>query len=207
MLDEFVDQVIGVVDTGLRTLTQRVDSSRMPFKEKSELSDVEQTKSRQLLRVNHTGEVCAQALYEGQSLTARSDRVRQILKKASEEEEEHLAWCRNRLDELGGSPSLLNPFFYFASAALGAATGLLGDKLSLGFVEATEDQVCEHLDRHLVQLPASDERSQAILRKIRDDESRHGENALKSGGTSYPSFVRNTMTVLSRVMTETTKRI
>ena len=207
MLDGFVDRVIGVIDTGLRTLTQRVNSSRMPFKETSELSDAEQAKSRQLLRVNHTGEVCAQALYEGQSLTARSDRVRQILQKASEEEEEHLAWCRNRLDELGGSPSLLNPFFYFASAALGAATGLLGDKLSLGFVEATEDQVCEHLERHLVQLPASDERSQAILRKIRDDESHHGENALKGGGTSYPSFVRNTMTVLSRVMTETTKRI
>ncbi len=159
------------------------------------------------MRVNHTGEVCAQALYEGQALTARRDEVRAKLRSAADEESDHLAWCAERLAELDASPSLLNPLFYAASYAIGALTGLAGDKVSLGFVEATEDQVCEHLDRHLQALPKDDGRSRAIVAGMRAEEARHGAAALESGGAPFPEVVKAAMTALSRVMTETTYRI
>ena len=159
------------------------------------------------MRVNHTGEVCAQALYEGQALTARQNDVRAKLKSAAEEESDHLAWCAERLQELDASPSLLNPLFYAASYIIGALTGLAGDKVSLGFVEATEDQVCEHLDRHLQALPEDDQRSRAIITGMRAEEARHGAAALESGGAPFPQAARAAMTAVSRVMTETTYRI
>lgn len=160
-----------------------------------------------LMRVNHTGEVCAQALYEGQALTARSDEARQSLLQAAQEEQDHLAWCRERLDELDARPSLLNPLFYGASFAMGVLTGLAGDKISLGFVEATEDKVVEHIDQHLQALPEQDARSRAILDQMREDETRHGEHALEMGGETFPAPVKQAMTLMSRLMTRTTYRI
>ena len=158
------------------------------------------------MRVNHCGEVCAQGLYEGQALTARREPVRLALAKAAREEQDHLAWCRQRLEELDERPSVLDGAFYVASFTLGAATGLLGDRLSLGFVEATEDQVRSHLDRHLRQLPSGDAKSRAILEAMRADEVRHGEDAVRAGGVYYPLAVKTAMSLASKVMTATTSR-
>jgi 3-demethoxyubiquinol 3-hydroxylase len=160
-----------------------------------------------LMRVNHAGEVCAQALYEGQALVARDARVRDSLLAAAREEEDHLAWCDERLRELDSRPSLLNPLWYGMSFALGAATGLMGDRISLGFVAATEDQVCRHLDRHMQDLPVDDARSRAIVSQMRDDEARHGTAALEAGGTQFPQPVRDAMTIVSGVMTATAYRV
>jgi len=160
-----------------------------------------------LMRVNHSGEVCAQALYEGQALVARDARVRDALLAAAREEEDHLAWCGERLKELDSRPSVLNPLWYGMSFAIGAATGLMGDKVSLGFVAATEDQVCRHLDRHMHDLPADDERSRAIVSQMRDDEARHGTAALEAGGTEFPQSVKDAMTLVSGVMTAAAYRV
>jgi 3-demethoxyubiquinol 3-hydroxylase len=160
-----------------------------------------------LMRVNHAGEVCAQALYEGQALVARDARVRDALLAAAREEEDHLAWCGERLRELDSRPSVLNPLWYGVSFALGAATGLMGDRISLGFVAATEDQVCRHLDRHMNDLPADDARSRAIVSQMRDDEARHGTAALEAGGTAFPQPVKDAMTIVSGVMTATAYRV
>ena len=159
------------------------------------------------MRVNHTGEMCAQGLYEGQALVAHDTNTRQHLRAAAAEEVEHLNWCRMRLKELSSPESILAPVFYIASVSLGAFTGAMGDKISLGFVEATEDEVKKHIDRHLAQLPEEDDRTRAILDKIREDEIRHGTDALQSGGIEFPSFVKRVMTALSKVMTVTTQRI
>jgi 3-demethoxyubiquinol 3-hydroxylase len=160
-----------------------------------------------LMRVNHAGEVCAQALYEGQALVARDAGVRDALLAAAREEGDHLAWCGDRLRELDSRPSLLNPLWYGVSFALGAATGLMGDRISLGFVAATEDQVCRHLDRHMNELPSDDARSRAIVSQMRDDEARHGTAALEAGGTAFPQPVKDAMTLVSGVMTATAYRV
>ena len=176
-----VDELIAQVDQALKTLTGAHAARReYPAVDMvdSTLSEDDARHAAGLMRVNHTGEVCAQALYEGQALTARKDEVRQTLKLAADEESDHLAWCGQRLDELGSRPSVLNPLFYAASYAMGALTGLLGDRVSLGFVEATEDQVCRHLEKHLDSLPECDERSREIVRRMHADESRHGADAL-----------------------------
>ena len=160
-----------------------------------------------LMRINHTGEVCAQALYQGQALTAKLPEVRQAMEKAAEEEIDHLAWCEQRIRELGSRPSLLNPLFYGMSFGIGALAGLISDRVSLGFVAATEQQVCKHLDEHLAQLPAEDRKSRAILEQMREDEQQHAENALEAGGLRFPAPVRFGMTLLSKVMTKSTYRI
>ena len=205
--EPFADRIIGIVDTALNTLWGKPPDVNMTEVETGELSSDELKTSVSLMRVNHTGEICAQALYEGQALVARSPSVRDNLRQAAVEERTHLAWCRTRLNELEGDTSLLDPFFYMASAAIGVATGLMGDRISLGFVEATEDQVQAHLDRHIESLPVNDDRSRAILEDIRRDEARHGEAALDQGGLSYPVAIRMIMTLASKVMTESTKRI
>src|SRR5574344_2307026 len=130
------------------------------------------------MRINHTGEVCAQALYQGQALTAKLPEVRQAMEQAADEEIDHLAWCEQRIRELGGRPSLLNPLFYGLSFGIGATAGALSDRISLGFVAATEDQVVKHLDQHLAELPTGDARSQAILEQMREDELQHATAAL-----------------------------
>lgn len=203
-----VDDLIGVFDRGLRTLAGvGTPANPAPDVPEGDLSEPERAHAAGLMRVNHTGEVCAQALYEGQALTARRGEVRDALERAAAEEVDHLAWCRQRLDELDGRPSVLDPLFYAASFLVGAAAGALGDRVSLGFVEATEDQVVRHLDRHLAELPADDARSRAIVEEMRADEARHGVNALRAGGRTFPDGVKQAMTAVSRIMTETTYRI
>ncbi len=206
LLDDFIAQV----DRALKTLTgEHTPRREYPAADMvdSILSEEEEQHAAGLMRVNHTGEICAQALYEGQALTAQEDEVRKSLKLAADEESDHLAWCEQRLGELGSKPSVLNPLFYAASYAMGALTGLFGDKISLGFVEATEDQVCQHLERHLDSLPESDERSREIVRRMHEDETRHGSDALQAGGKEFPEPVKRTMALISKVMTETTYRV
>lgn len=206
-LEPVVDRLIELVDASLNTLWGKPSQTEMPETQSEPMTSEEEQLSASLMRVNHTGEICAQALYEGQALVARDPEVREHLKRAAAEESAHLGWCKTRLDELNAQTSLLDPLFYAASAAIGVATGLMGDRVSLGFVEATEDQVQEHLDRHLKELPSSDARSRAILDDIRRDEVEHGESAMQRGGVPFPSGVRAFMTLASKVMTESTKRI
>jgi ubiquinone biosynthesis monooxygenase Coq7 len=167
------------------------------------LSEAEKRDSAALMRVNHAGEIAAQALYHGQALVARSAATRALLLKAAHEETDHLAWCETRLKELDSRPSLLNPLWYAGSFAIGAAAALLGDRMSLGFVVETERQVEGHLDDHLTRLPQDDTRSRAILQTMRTDEIAHGVSAKAAGGAELPSPVRFLMRNTARLMTST----
>lgn len=207
---EGADRAILALDRALRTLFGNVKARRRSpadIVEGAVLGDADRRHAAGLMRINHTGEVCAQALYEGQALVARKAEVRTWLEAAAQEETDHLAWCADRLKELDSRPSVLNPLFYGASMGLGVVTGLLGDRISLGFVEATEDQVGEHLTDHLERLPAEDQRSRAIVEVMRGEEERHGSGALAQGGAEFPLPVRRMMRLLSKVMTETTYRV
>ena len=155
------------------------------------------------MRVNHAGEVAAQALYQGQSLVARDSGTREAMKRAAREEGDHLVWCRTRLEELGSAPSRLDPLWYAGSLAIGAAAGLAGDRWSLGFVAETERQVVEHLDDHLARLPDGDRRSRALLKRMQSDEQGHATRARAAGGTALPHVVRCAMRAASQVMTRT----
>lgn len=156
-----------------------------------------------LMRVNHSGEVCAQALYHGQALTAKLPHVRQEMQQAAIEEQDHLAWCEDRLTELNSYPSLLNPVWYSLSFGMGALAGLAGDQYSLGFVAETERQVSLHLEEHISQLPPQDERSYRILTQMNIDELHHRDMAIDAGGVELPLPVRITMTAISKLMTKT----
>ncbi len=173
----------------------------------AKLSEAERRHAAGLMRVNHVGEVCAQALYQGQALFARDPAIRAQLDEAAREEEDHLAWCAQRLQELSDRPSLLNPLWYAGAFAIGALAGRLGDKISLGFVAETERQVEHHLDGHLDRLPEQDARSRAIVAQMRDDEVRHGDNARAAGGIDLPTPVREVMRFASRIMTTAAYRI
>ena len=206
----FFDELISQVDGALRTLSGVASARRENPAEAAdpgELNEGERAHAAGLMRVNHAGEVCAQALYEGQAAVAHDAPTREALLTAAREETDHLVWCSERLRELDSAPSRLNPLFYAASYAMGAATGLMGDRVSLGFVEATEDQVCRHLEAHLEALPEDDERSRRIVEQMHEDEARHGAEAMAAGGVEFPAPVKNLMTLVSRVMTETTYRI
>ncbi len=159
------------------------------------------------MRVNHTGEVCAQALYQGQALTAKLPRVRKEMEHAAAEEVDHLAWCEQRVKELGGRTSVLNPFWYGLSFGLGAAAGAVSDKVSLGFVAATEDQVCQHLKAHQTSLPEEDAKSRAIVGQMLEDEYKHGQSALQAGGYDFPFWVKRIMRATSKAMTFVSYRI
>ncbi|AOY92659.1 demethoxyubiquinone hydroxylase family protein [Cupriavidus sp. USMAA2-4] len=171
------------------------------------LSEDERRHVAGLMRINHVGEVCAQALYQAQKLTARTPAVRTQMDTAAREEEDHLAWCADRLRELGSRPSLLNPLWYAGAFAIGWAAGRAGDRVSLGFVAETERQVEQHLSGHLERLPAADSRSRAILEQMRDDEVRHGDAAREAGGMPLPDPVRAVMRLASRVMTTAAYRL
>ena len=173
----------------------------------AELDDAERNHAAGLMRINHTGEVCAQALYQGQALTAKLPQVREAMEHAAEEEIDHLVWCEQRIHQLGSHTSVLNPLFYGMSFGIGAVAGLISDKVSLGFVAATEHQVCKHLNEHLEQLPAEDEKSRAILKQMREDEEQHAESALEAGGFRFPAPVKFGMSLLAKVMTKSTYRI
>lgn len=201
-----IDRLIIEFDRSLRTLLADAQSVR-PHPDAqladSPLEGAEKKQAAALMRVNHTGEVCAQALYNGQSLTARNPETVTALRQASREETEHLAWCDKRIAELGGRKSILNPLFYSGSLALGAVAGALGDKWNLGFLAETERQVGRHLDEHLERLPASDTKSRAILEQMRTDEAEHAATAVAHGGAELPKPVKTAMQLASKVMTRT----
>ena len=207
----FVDRAIAQFDNSLRTLAPGAANASRPNPASeepyAELDASQRKHIAGLMRINHTGEVCAQALYKGQAATAKLGNVRHAMEEAAEEEIDHLVWCEERLRELGSRTSLLNPAFYAASYTIGAAAGLVSDKVSLGFVAATEEQVCKHLESHLEQLPANDKKSQAILSEMLEDEAEHATKAMAAGGVAFPKPVQSTMTLLSKVMTKTTYRI
>ena len=203
-----IDKLLINFDQALKTLVPKTHTPTRPSPGDSEpyneLSEDERKHVAGLMRVNHTGEVCAQALYQGQALTAKLPEVRDQMEEAAQEEIDHLAWCSDRVSELNSHTSVLNPMFYGMSFALGAGAGLVSDKVSLGFVAAVEEQVCKHLDSHLNQLPVSDEKSRAILDQMRVDEGNHAKSALEAGGARFPAPVKAAMTLVSKVMTKTT---
>jgi ubiquinone biosynthesis monooxygenase Coq7 len=204
-----VDTLVLGVDRVLKTLARAPRAERpSPGREVEEvsLSETDTRHAAGLMRVNHTGEICAQALYEGQALVARDGRVKAALLDAAREEEDHLAWCDERLGQLDSKPSVLNPVWYGLSYALGTATGLMGDKISLGFVAATEDQVCRHLESHLEELPMGDARSRVIVEQMHADEARHGTDARRAGGVEFPAPVKDIMSLISKLMTTTSYR-
>ena len=172
-----------------------------------DMSDTARKHAAGLMRINHTGEVCAQALYQGQAATAKLRDVRESMEEAAAEEVDHLTWCEQRLTQLDSRPSLFNPLWYGLSYGIGAAAGLAGDRWSLGFVAETEQQVCEHLRDHLDQLPAEDTRSRAILEQMIIDEEQHGQAALDAGGTPLPAPAKWAMAAVSQVMKKTTYRL
>ena len=156
-----------------------------------------------LMRVNHAGEIAAQALYQGHATVARDRNIEEQMQRAADEEFDHLAWCEQRIHELGYQPSRLSPLWYAGAYAIGAASGVLGDKWSLGFIAETEKQVCSHLDSHLVQLPEEDEKSRAIVKQMRDEEEEHGENAIDAGAAILPPPIIRLMRATAKVMTKT----
>ncbi len=173
----------------------------------SRLTSGERAHAAGLMRVNHAGEVAAQALYQAHALWARDPDTQRAMEQAAREEEDHLVWCAERLEALGSGPSLLQPFWYAGSFAIGTLASLLGDRWSLGFVAETERQVVQHLESHLDQLPKADAASRAIVRRMRDDESRHATQAMQSGAADLPQPVRGLMALMARVMTTTAYRI
>ncbi len=206
-----LDQFIHHVDNALKTLVPNAATAHRtnPANQAQtcEFDEQEKRHAAGLMRINHTGEVCAQALYQGQSLTARLPEVREAMNEAAEEEVDHLVWCEQRLHELDSRTSLLNPIFYGLSYSIGALAGAVGDKWSLGFVAATENQVCRHLKHHLEELPPQDQRSRAILEVMLEDEEKHATSALQAGGAVFPAWVQAGMAQLSKVMTKTTYRL
>lgn len=201
-----IDDLIIGFDKGLRTLFAPARSVRATPGEQlpeADMDDRQRALAAALMRVNHTGEVCAQALYQGQALTARDSGARSALEAAAQEETEHLAWTERRITELGGRKSMLNPLFYAGSFAIGAAAGALGDKWNLGFLAETERQVVRHLDSHLARLPETDQKSRVIVKQMRDDEARHATSACQHGGAELPAPVRTAMQASSKVMTGT----
>ncbi len=206
-----LDRLIAQFDTGLRTVfgqpitTERADPADAV--EDGELSDQERQLSARLMRINHAGEVAAQGLYQGQALTARLPEVRDKMERAALEENDHLAWCENRVEELGGHTSYLNPLWYLGSVTIGALAGLAGDKWSLGFVAETEHQVVRHLDDHLARISPNDHKSRAILEQMKIDEGQHATTALAAGGAPLPAPIQGLMKLTSRVMTTLAYRI
>ncbi|MCO6414390.1 MAG: 2-polyprenyl-3-methyl-6-methoxy-1,4-benzoquinone monooxygenase [Thiogranum sp.] len=200
-----IDHLIMNVDQALRTLagkplvTERPDPATGV--QQIDLDDAQKVEAARLMRVNHAGEVAAQALYQGQALTARLEKVRERMERAAQEENDHLEWCERRIRELGGHLSYLNPLWYLGSMVIGAAAGAVGDKWSLGFVAETEKQVVAHLDEHLQRLPQSDTKSRAVLEQMKIDESEHGASAKAAGGAELPSAIKRLMGLTSRIMT------
>jgi 3-demethoxyubiquinol 3-hydroxylase len=203
-----IDRFLGEVEHALRTAVassshaaQRPNpAATLPA---GELSEAERIEAGRLMRVNHAGEIAAQALYQGQAFMARSGEVRTAMGDAAAEEIDHLAWCEQRLKELDTPASKLDPLWYLGSFAIGAVAGLVGDKESLGFVGETEKQVVEHLSGHLAKLSEQDQKSRAILEQMRDDEAHHGAKAQRAGGMPMPAPVRLFMKLTSKVMTST----
>jgi ubiquinone biosynthesis monooxygenase Coq7 len=207
---DLLDRLLIAADAGLRTLSGSPRSQRAsPAADipTASLDERERRHAAALMRVNHVGEVCAQALYQAQALTARSERLRAQMATAAREEQDHLAWTEQRLHELNDRPSLLNPLWYAGAFAIGLAAGRAGDRWSLGFVVETERQVEAHLASHLERLPAHDSASRAIVERMRDEEIEHARRAEAAGGLPLPAPVRWAMRGAARIMTATAHRI
>jgi ubiquinone biosynthesis monooxygenase Coq7 len=206
-----IDKLLIDVDKSLRSnlATAGTPERASPAREQeeTELNEAQKKHIAGLMRINHTGEVCAQALYQGQALTAHDPGVKEAMQQSASEEIDHLAWCEERVHQLGSTTSKLNPLFYGLSFGLGALAGAIGDKISLGFVAATENQVCKHLEEHLRDVPEDDGKTRAILEQMLVDEASHASKALEAGGVEFPRPVKQAMTLLSRVMTASTYRI
>jgi len=204
------DSVLTAADSALRTLFARPHASRAtpaPSEAPGEMSEAERREAGALMRVNHVGEVCAQALYTAQAAVARDPGLRAQFIEAANEETDHLAWTRRRLDELGARPSILNPLWYAGAFGLGLVAGRLGDPWSLGFVAETERQVEAHLDGHLSRLPAADSASRAVVEQMKSDEARHAAHAVEAGAAELPAPAKALMRAASRVMTTVAHRI
>ncbi|UCE88381.1 MAG: 2-polyprenyl-3-methyl-6-methoxy-1,4-benzoquinone monooxygenase [Pseudomonadota bacterium] len=199
------DQFLMHIDTGLRTVFGRPPVSERPDPatdaSEGELSDAERDLSGRLMRINHSGEVAAQGLYQGQALTAKLPTVRDKMERAALEENDHLAWCERRIETLGTHTSMFNPLWYAGSVAIGALAGIAGDKWSLGFVAETERQVVRHLDSHLGRISLEDQKSRAVLEQMKVDEGNHATAALRAGGAELPEPIKKVMTLTSKVMT------
>jgi ubiquinone biosynthesis monooxygenase Coq7 len=204
------DRLVAAADQALRTLAAPPGASRPSPAEKlsdPKLTPEEREQSSALMRVNHAGEIAAQALYSGQAIMARSEKTREHLLEAAGEEEDHLAWCAARMDELGGNRSVLDPIWYGGSFLLGMLAGAAGDKTSLGFIAETEDQVEAHISDHLSQLPDQDLKSRAILEKMAADEAHHGTTARLCGGTELPQPVKSLMALGGEILRQTALRL
>ncbi len=198
-------------DTALKVLSNVATGTNRPSPASgvaaTALSTQQKKIAGQLMRINHCGEVCAQGLYQGQLVGASKPEIREHLQAAAKEEIDHLIWCKQRLNEVGAKPSVLNPLWYASSFVLGAVTSLISDRVSLGFVEATESQVISHLQHHQQILPPKDKRTHAIIEEMILEEERHGQQAIDAGGTRYPVAIKRIMAVLAKTMTATTKWI
>jgi ubiquinone biosynthesis monooxygenase Coq7 len=216
-----IDQFISEFDVALRAIAGGAHSKRVSPKTQLgkeienkqaltsniSMSPKERVHSAGLMRVNHVGEVCAQALYQSQKIVSKDHKTRDLLNQAASEEMDHMAWCEERLKELDSRPSLLNPIWYFGSFGMGLLAGLAGDRWSLGFVAETEKQVERHLDDHLEKLPENDLRSRAIVEQMRADEIEHGAAAIQAGGQELPTPIKLAMASISKIMTTTAYKI
>lgn len=205
---DLADHLLCAADRALRALFAPAPAARpVPGPAPAPLQDVERREAAALMRINHAGEIAAQGLYHGQALAARDPAVRQMLLDAGREETDHLAWCEARLAELGDRSSRLDPLWYLGSLGIGFVAGVASDRVSLGFVAETEAQVEQHIEGHLDRLPPQDARSAAILKQMRDDEVRHGQQARDAGGVTLPAPVRGLMKLTGRIMTTTARVI
>jgi ubiquinone biosynthesis monooxygenase Coq7 len=206
-----LDQLVAGLDDALRAIAGRPRTTERAnpaaTAKTHELSDAERKHAAGLMRVNHAGEIAAQGLYQGQALTAKLDSVRDQMERAALEEEDHLAWCESRLTELGSGPSALAPLWFGGAYAIGALAGAAGDRWSLGFVVETEQQVVEHLESHLEQLPEADEKSRAVVAQMRADEQEHAHLAKRAGATELPAPLKALMRLTAKVMTTTAYKI
>jgi ubiquinone biosynthesis monooxygenase Coq7 len=204
MRPDCIDRAIGEFDLVLRTLAGALGAARRSPAEQvpeAQLGEAQRRQAAALMRVNHCGEVCAQALYQGQSIAARETTVREALERSAREERDHLAWSEARIRELGGRPSLLNPLWYAGSFLIGYAAGVAGERWNLAFLAETEHQVEAHLSGHLDRLPGEDRRTRAVIEAMREDEAKHREVALALGAAELPAAVKEGMRLASRVMT------
>ena len=206
-----IDLLINEVDKGLKYSTQNYQTETRPYPadevEQESLNELEKNHSAGLMRVNHSGEVCAQALYRGQAITAKLEDTRTKMEQAASEELDHLSWCNKRLEELNNKPSVLNPIWYGMSFSIGAVAGLIGDNWSLGFVHETEEQVVKHLDSHLDKLSKKDLKTKSVIEQMRIDEEQHSHDALEAGAEILPDEIKNLMSKFAKVMTNSSYHI
>ena len=203
LADKFFIEFDKAINTLAGKANFRAETPGKDFQD-DKLDQKARAESGRLLRVNHCGEICAQALYRGQRLSSKSEKTKEFMKQAASEETKHLGWCEKRLSELNTKPSILNPFFYATSFFAGLAVGATTDKYSLGFTAETERQVMAHLNKHISSLPSDDKKSKAILEQMRRDEESHKDSAIERGGAELPRGTKILMTLLSKVMTKTT---